>query len=382
MDVRDGDVEAAFAPHHNLPGSVETGNYESSGSVRRARYLEVSQELSYSDQPQQLPALEQPASRLQLFLPFFRDMPRWSRYKALTITCLTICLVWMSDCTFRRIQDAPSASSTPGDDCELRRSQLLMASQFLVGNFYLVYVSRLLLFIPRLSRLALQIISGEADQQLFAVVVLHSPLFLFSVFAINYWILTVESATCEVPLGQFYINVKVFATGTNIVSAVNLVIWHWRRSFAVHGAPRQTVGSMSDNMIDVAAVAARLELCTTVVFAEHPGMGLGSLGSECAICLGTWSAGDIIKLLVCGHAYHEVCIKPWLLTKGTCALCRFDIIGVSESQVTEGERSFSAWDSASFRTEPPVQPLGLPFENVVPLSTSSPDVDGNSRREL
>ena len=33
---------------------------------------------------------------------------------------------------------------------------------------------------------------------------------------------------------------------------------------------------------------------------------------ECAVCLGTFTIGQEVRLLPCGHCYHRDCIDRWL----------------------------------------------------------------------
>lgn len=45
------------------------------------------------------------------------------------------------------------------------------------------------------------------------------------------------------------------------------------------------------------------------------------LQNECAICLEQFNAGDAIKIMDCGHYYHQECIDEWLEKGGDCAKC-------------------------------------------------------------
>ncbi|KAL6504456.1 hypothetical protein OROGR_026379 [Orobanche gracilis] len=45
----------------------------------------------------------------------------------------------------------------------------------------------------------------------------------------------------------------------------------------------------------------------------------------CAICKDTVNVGEIAKNLPCGHGYHGECIIPWLGSRNTCPVCRFEL---------------------------------------------------------
>eukprot|EP01017_Pseudomicrothorax_dubius_P034856 TRINITY_DN4822_c0_g1_i2.p1 TRINITY_DN4822_c0_g1~~TRINITY_DN4822_c0_g1_i2.p1 ORF type:complete len:157 (+),score=25.50 TRINITY_DN4822_c0_g1_i2:33-503(+) len=47
---------------------------------------------------------------------------------------------------------------------------------------------------------------------------------------------------------------------------------------------------------------------------------------ECAVCLLTYSEGQIVRNLPCRHFYHQACIDQWLEHKGSCPVCREPII--------------------------------------------------------
>lgn len=52
---------------------------------------------------------------------------------------------------------------------------------------------------------------------------------------------------------------------------------------------------------------------------------LGTQGDTCAICIDTLEDDDDIRGLTCGHAFHAVCIDPWLTNRrASCPLCKAD----------------------------------------------------------
>eukprot|EP01084_Bolivina_argentea_P185469 319828_1 len=44
----------------------------------------------------------------------------------------------------------------------------------------------------------------------------------------------------------------------------------------------------------------------------------------CNVCLDDFVEGEEIKLLNCKHAFHEKCIKTWIIQKGECPVCKRD----------------------------------------------------------
>lgn len=52
---------------------------------------------------------------------------------------------------------------------------------------------------------------------------------------------------------------------------------------------------------------------------------LGTPGDTCAICIDTLEDDDDVRGLTCGHAFHAVCVDPWLTSRRACCpLCKAD----------------------------------------------------------
>jgi len=49
-----------------------------------------------------------------------------------------------------------------------------------------------------------------------------------------------------------------------------------------------------------------------------------SCGSRCSVCLSDFHSGQRLRLLPCGHYFHQKCVDPWLLKRCDCPLCRSD----------------------------------------------------------
>lgn len=70
---------------------------------------------------------------------------------------------------------------------------------------------------------------------------------------------------------------------------------------------------------------------------EHP----------CAICLEEFTPQSEVRVLPCGHIYHEVCIDQWFLRNQSCCFCKMGIFQAkeaSEMQVNDTAISVAAID--------------------------------------
>lgn len=46
---------------------------------------------------------------------------------------------------------------------------------------------------------------------------------------------------------------------------------------------------------------------------------------KCAICLGEFEDGDMVKTLPCYHLFHTECVDRWLKVNKTCPFCKKSI---------------------------------------------------------
>uniref|UniRef100_A0A1J3DU32 RING-type E3 ubiquitin transferase n=1 Tax=Noccaea caerulescens TaxID=107243 RepID=A0A1J3DU32_NOCCA len=51
----------------------------------------------------------------------------------------------------------------------------------------------------------------------------------------------------------------------------------------------------------------------------------GEMVVVCAVCKDSMVKGETVKKLPCGHCYHGNCIVPWLGTRNSCPVCRFQL---------------------------------------------------------
>ncbi|KAJ8622815.1 hypothetical protein MRB53_031344 [Persea americana] len=54
----------------------------------------------------------------------------------------------------------------------------------------------------------------------------------------------------------------------------------------------------------------------------------------CAVCLSEFEEKETVKIIpACGHGYHPKCIDSWLVSRGSCPLCRSTRLFPSEGEV-------------------------------------------------
>ena len=58
----------------------------------------------------------------------------------------------------------------------------------------------------------------------------------------------------------------------------------------------------------------------------------GTAGASCSVCFSDYEAGDVLRVLACGHKFHVECVDQWALTaardfsrKTACPLCNAEI---------------------------------------------------------
>jgi hypothetical protein len=87
----------------------------------------------------------------------------------------------------------------------------------------------------------------------------------------------------------------------------------------------QTAGSIMTKDIDKAHASDDEEEDDDHINAAVPPELLGSSGDTCAICIDTLEDDDDVRGLTCGHAFHAVCLDPWLTNRRACCpLCKAD----------------------------------------------------------
>ncbi|KAH8734889.1 hypothetical protein BGZ61DRAFT_528160 [Ilyonectria robusta] len=101
-------------------------------------------------------------------------------------------------------------------------------------------------------------------------------------------------------------------------------------------------------------------------------------GDTCAICIDTLEDDDDVRGLTCGHAFHAVCVDPWLTSRRACCpLCKADYYVPKPRPVPEGGDAAAA-NNANFDNRANSR-LNLPAGLRNAWFRSSPSRQGQSR---
>ena len=46
---------------------------------------------------------------------------------------------------------------------------------------------------------------------------------------------------------------------------------------------------------------------------------------DCAVCKDEFCHKNCIMEMPCAHVFHEECLEPWLKTRNSCPVCRFEL---------------------------------------------------------
>ena len=94
---------------------------------------------------------------------------------------------------------------------------------------------------------------------------------------------------------------------------------------------------------------------------------------SCSVCWEDFTEGEEVKLLECGHCFHEGCIGPWLELHGTCPVCRKELSSGS------GQPQAHAASAPGDEAEADTTNTDSSFMSSSSTSTSDPTTPGGSQ---
>ena len=90
-------------------------------------------------------------------------------------------------------------------------------------------------------------------------------------------------------------------------------------------ASREDVDALPTRTVSV----SETELCRGCADGHHDD---DEQGPQCYICLGEYEAGETLRTLPCGHAFHAPCVDKWLLEqRRACPTCRATVPAVKKA---------------------------------------------------
>ncbi|ELT95899.1 hypothetical protein CAPTEDRAFT_227655 [Capitella teleta] len=94
---------------------------------------------------------------------------------------------------------------------------------------------------------------------------------------------------------------------------------------------------------------------------------------QCAVCIESYRASDVIRILPCKHMFHKSCVDPWLIEQRSCPMCKLDILKAYGLQVHGSHDSM-----VNIEIEGPSTSIGpselVPAENAREIGTSPVEV--------
>ncbi|VAH22880.1 unnamed protein product [Triticum turgidum subsp. durum] len=118
------------------------------------------------------------------------------------------------------------------------------------------------------------------------------------------------------------------ATMSTFYDAIHLIDEQWDMGLDIDGMTYEELLALQEQIGDVNTGLPERYICQNlrVHWYVVPRAARGSDQSvekdACIICQEEFEARDLVGALDCGHKYHEVCIRQWLMVKNLCPICK------------------------------------------------------------
>ena len=254
------------------------------------------------------------------------------RFKLFMIVIASLSLAWCVN-FFINVNPLLEEDEEP-PDCRYAVNQLKYNARVLFFYFMWFVTARASLFVPCiLARVAIVQSRTHGFCRTYCVHLLirDGPIYIFTVGSVLFWFNILRSPNCENRSPLLYDQLKIYAVCSCLLASACIVEVYWHNKLI---ANTMDVFSTWVPEASRSAPPDTLEKLQTIIYEENNfGDEEGkAYPSECAICLGSWERDDVIKATPCGHAFHKECIGGWLQSARTCALCRKDLVQLTNER--------------------------------------------------
>jgi hypothetical protein len=243
-------------------------------------------------------------------------------FKALATALLAVSGAWVVNylTTVRPAIEAHHNHSCDGSDAQLTHN-----AKMLFIYFIWFAVARASLFLTCVAQRVATVQSqthGFCRTYLVHLMIRDGPLYIFVVGSLLFCFHLWHSPLCMQKSHELYQALKFYAINSCVLSGICLIFSYWHNKLL-----SEAVTVLMSSNLPRGAPPETIQSLPTIVYAENLfGDEEGKLyPAECAICLGSFEARDVIKVTPCQHAFHQDCLGNWLSQARTCALCRQDL---------------------------------------------------------
>lgn len=274
------------------------------------------------------------------------------RFSILVCAILALSLAWMGNFFFSVL---PLLKDESVDiDCRYALNQLKYNARVLFVYFIWFCIARISLFVPCILARVARVQSrthGFCRTYCVHLVVRDGPIYMFVVGSVLFWFNILRSPECEERRPTLYQTLKLYAVFSCVLATLCVIVAYWHNKLIASTLDFNTWFTEANRSSPPdTVIKLKTRRWTADEFGEEEGK---SYPTECAICLQTWDPDDAIKVTPCGHAFHEACIGGWLQTARTCALCRKDLVVLTEDTETPVPRSALQPESQTFGVSGP-----------------------------
>jgi len=256
------------------------------------------------------------------------------KFKAFVFAVIVCSICWMVN---YQMMVLPTLQEHRGTICTSEGGSSLPRSATMLSLYLLWFaVIRIALFVPcvvrRVANSLVNRIRGVSHLYVAHALLRDMPLYLFVVGSMLFMFYLAQSEHCT-QSPELYSVLRLFAILNCLLSPIIglFAVWHnmilfqaASRSLLIIGRRPSRPAVDVDSLETVTLTLEKLQNAGDEDDKAYP--------AECVICLKPWEENDVIKVTPCKHVFHEDCIRTWLHSATTCAICRFDLSPPSSRQ--------------------------------------------------